>query len=72
MCIGVVAGYFVMDMVNDAIYSKVLGSTVFILVVLKWICKCFELPIPVRKPAIGYGVGFTAGVLTMLANATEP
>ena len=72
MCIGIVAGYFVMDMVDDAIYSRVLGSAVLILVALEWIRKRFALAIPVGKPAIGYGVGFTAGVLTMLANAAGP
>jgi len=72
MGIGVVAGYFIMDIVADAVYSKVLGGGVLFLVALEWVRKRFELPIPVGKPAIGYGVGFTGGVLTMLANAAGP
>ena len=69
MCIGVVAGYFIMDIVSNAEYGKVLGGVVLILVTLEWARKRFGLPIPVGKPAFGYGMGFIAGVLSMLANA---
>ncbi|CAK7057205.1 MAG: hypothetical protein DELT_01285 [Desulfovibrio sp.] len=69
MFTGIFMGYLLMDRVADGVYGKILGSIVLFLVVLDWARRRFELPIPVGNPAVGFFMGFLAGVMTMLANA---
>lgn len=69
MIVGITGGYFLMGRVDDGVYAKILGSIVLFLVLLDWARRRFELPIPVGNPAIGFFMGFLAGVMTMLANA---
>ena len=69
MCVGIVCGYFLMDRIADAAYGRVLGSVVLLLTALDWARRRFDLPIPVGNRAVGYALGFLAGVMTMLANA---
>ena len=72
MIVGIVAGYFIMQHIGDAVYGRLLGSVVLSLLALDWARRRFKLPIPVGNRSVGYGIGWLAGVMTMLANAAGP
>ncbi len=71
---GVVAGFFLMDTVDDAQLRLITGIVILALVTLTlardrgWIAE-ERLP---KGPALGVGMGFSVGVVTMLANAAGP
>lgn len=70
MCVGIVCGFFLMDRIDDAVYGKALGCMVLLLLLADWLCRRFMIAIPINGRVPGYCMGFLAGVLTMLANAS--
>lgn len=72
MFLGIVAGYLLMGRIDDAVYGKVLGAIVILILIMDWARRRFNLPIPVDSRAFAWTMGFLAGLLTMLANAAGP
>lgn len=72
MFLGIVAGYLLMGRIDNAIYGKVLGAIVILILVMDWARRRFNLPIPVDSRFFSGALGFLAGLLTMLANAAGP
>ena len=72
MLIGIVVGFFLMDRIEDAVYGKVLGSIVLILLATDAAFRRFDIRIPQNSRLFAWGMGFLAGVMTMLANAAGP
>ncbi len=72
MFTGIIVGFFLMDRIPDAVYGKVLGSIVILLLVLDAVCRRLKIRIPENSRLFAWGMGFLAGVMTMLANAAGP
>jgi len=72
MFTGIIAGFFVMDRIPDAVYGKVLGSIVILLLSMDAVCRHLKIRIPEHSRIFAWGMGFLAGVMTMLANAAGP
>jgi len=72
MFVGIVVGFFLMDRIPDAIYGKVLGSIVILLLVMDAVCRHLNIRIPENSRLFAWSMGFLAGVMTMLANAAGP
>ena len=72
MFLGIVGGYLLMGRIDDAVYGKVLGAIVILILIMDWARRRFNLPIPVDSRAFAWTMGFLAGLLTMLANAAGP
>jgi uncharacterized membrane protein YfcA len=72
MLAGVIAGYFLMDRIPEAVYGKVLGSVVLFLAALDWVCRRRDVRVPEGSRTVSRCVGFLAGMMTMLANAAGP
>ncbi len=69
MLFGLFIGYLLMDSIADAVYGKVLGCLVLLILFLDWARKRFALPVAVNSRPFAWSLGFIAGVLAMLANA---
>ena len=69
MAVGIIAGYFAMNHIDDAVYGKALGGMVLFLSALDWLSRRFNIPMPQNSRLFGHMTGFLAGILTMLANA---
>ena len=69
---GIIAGFFLMDRIPDAIYGKVLGSIVILLLIVDAVCRHLNIRIPENSRVFARSMGFLAGVMTMLANAAGP
>lgn len=66
--VGVIIGYFAVDMISAEIFEKVIGATILFMLV-------FEILVPARRdapPALTAFVGNFAGFSTMVANAAGP
>lgn len=72
MLVGVVAGYLVMDRVEDAVYGRVLGGVVLFLLLLDEARRRTGTEVRAGNKFIGWGIGFVAGIMTMMANAAGP
>jgi len=72
MFAGIIVGFFLMDRIPDAVYGKVLGSIVILLFVMDAVCRRYNIHIPENSRMYAWGMGFLAGVMTMLANAAGP
>ena len=72
MLSGIVTGFFLMDRIPDAVYGKVLGSIIIALLILDAICRRLEIRLPENSRLFAWGMGFLAGIMTMLANAAGP
>ena len=72
MFAGIVVGYFLMGVIEDAVYAKVLGCLVIFLMTLDWIRRHRHIPVPTNSRALAWLCGFLAGIMTMLANAAGP
>jgi len=72
MFAGVIAGFFLMGHIPDAIYGKALGSIVLLLLATDAVCRRKNIQIPQNSRLLAYGMGFLCGVMTMMANAAGP
>ena len=72
MFAGIIAGFLVMDRIPDAVYGKVLGSIVILLLSVDAVFRHLKIRIPEHSRVFAWGMGFLAGVMTMLANAAGP
>ena len=72
MFVGIIAGFFLMDSIEDAVYGKVLGGIVLGLLGADAVFRHFHIQIPQNSRLFTWGMGFLAGVMTMLANAAGP
>lgn len=72
MVVGIVIGYLLMGRIDDAVYGKVLGGIVIVILIADWARRRFDLPIPVNSRGFAWTMGLLAGLLTMLANAAGP
>ena len=72
MCIGIVVGFFLMGRIEDAVYGKVLGSTILFLLAMDFAFRRFDIHIPKNSRLFAWSMGFLSGVMTMLANAAGP
>jgi uncharacterized membrane protein YfcA len=72
MLAGIIAGFFLMDRIPDPVYGKVLGSIIIALLILDAWCRYFKICIPPDSRLFARGMGFLAGIMTMLANAAGP
>ena len=69
MFAGIVVGYFLMGVIEDAVYAKVLGCLVIFLIALDCVRRHRHIPIPTNSRALIWLIGFLAGIMAMLANA---
>ena len=72
MFVGIVVGFFLMDRIDDSVYGKVLGCIILVLLATDAIFRRFHIQVPKNSRLFGWGMGFLAGVMTMLANAAGP
>ena len=72
MFVGIIVGYFLMGRIPDVVYGKVLGSIIILLLVLDAVRRHFKISIPENSRGFAWGMGFLAGVMTMVANAAGP
>jgi len=72
MFVGIIAGFFIMDRIPDAVYGKVLGSIVMLLLSMDTVCRHLTIRIPEHSRVFAWSMGFLAGTMTMLANAAGP
>ena len=72
MFVGIIAGFVLMDRIPDAVYGKVLGSIVILLLGMDAVCRHRNIRIPENCRLFAWGMGFLAGIMTMLANAAGP
>ncbi len=70
--VGIVAGYLLMDRIDDAVYGKVLGTLVVLLIALDWVRRRYNIPVPLDSRVLAWAMGLLTGILTMLANAAGP
>lgn len=71
---GVVAGYFAMKVVNDRQLAPIIGGIVLVMLAVNYwrtTTKGKDAPIPTQW-WFAAGLGFLAGVTTMMANAAGP
>jgi uncharacterized membrane protein YfcA len=69
---GIVAGFFLMDRIPDAIYGKALGCIVILILALDAVCRRLNIRFPENSRLFAWGMGLLAGIMTMLANAAGP
>ena len=72
MFAGIILGFLIMDRIPDAIYGKVLGGIVILLVIMDAACRRRNIRIPENSRIFAWSMGLLAGVMTMLANAASP
>lgn len=72
MFIGIIVGFLLMDSIADAIYGRVLGSIVLLLLAVEAMFRRCNISIPQSSRLFAWSMGFLAGVMTMLANAAGP
>jgi uncharacterized membrane protein YfcA len=72
MFTGIVVGFLIMDRIPDAVYGRVLGCIVILLLILDATCRRLKIRIPENSRLFAWSMGFLAGVMTMLANAAAP
>lgn len=70
--VGIIVGYFLMGVIADAAYGKVLGGLVLFMLLLDCIRRYYHIPVPENSRLVSWSLGFFAGILTMLANAAGP
>jgi len=72
--LGVVAGWWLLDRLDNALARQVIGWLILSLLVLKLLLdwKRQQLENLHRHPIFTWGIGVAAGVTTMLANAAGP
>jgi uncharacterized protein len=70
--VGVVAGYFLMGALSDAIFKPLLGGMILAIVVLDLIRRAAKIEFRSDNRVVAAIIGILAGIFTMLANAAGP
>jgi uncharacterized protein len=70
--VGVVAGYFLMGALSDAVFKPLLGAMILAIVGLDLLRRAKKVEIRAENRIASAAVGMLAGVFTMLANAAGP
>ncbi|MGA2322411.1 MAG: sulfite exporter TauE/SafE family protein [Sedimentisphaerales bacterium] len=69
--VGIVAGYFVMKVINDAQLKPIIGVIVVAMLAVNWWRNCRDEDVPTQW-WFAEVMGFFAGLTTMMANAAGP
>jgi uncharacterized protein len=70
--LGVVAGYFLMGKLTDAIFKPLLGAMILAIVGLDLLRRALRADLRMESRAAAVAVGILAGAFTMIANAAGP
>ncbi|MDR3049567.1 MAG: sulfite exporter TauE/SafE family protein [Elusimicrobiota bacterium] len=70
--IGIIIGFFLMNMIPDESYSHIFGAIIVILFSLDMARRYFNIPIPMGKSGVTAFLGTLAGIMTMMINAAGP
>ena len=70
--LGVVAGYFLMRRISDAIFRPLLGGMILAIVGLDLLRRAAKAELMPENRAVAAVIGVLAGIFTMLANAAGP
>jgi uncharacterized protein len=69
---GIVAGYFLMGSLSDAVFKPLLGAMIIAIVGLDLLRRAIRAEFRAENRAVAAVMGMLAGVFTMLANAAGP
>ncbi len=72
MFVGIIIGFFLMDLIPDSVYGKVLGSVVLLLLAMDALCRRYKVEVPENSRLFAWAMGLLAGIMTMMANAAAP
>jgi uncharacterized protein len=70
--LGIVAGYFLMRLLSDAVFRPLLGAMILAIVALDFLRRVAKLDLRVESRVFAAVIGILAGALTMIANAAGP
>jgi uncharacterized protein len=70
--LGIVAGYFLMGLISDAVFKPLLGAMILAIVALDLVRRIAKLDLRVQSRAFAAVIGILAGAFTMIANAAGP
>jgi uncharacterized membrane protein YfcA len=70
--VGIIAGFFLMRTIPDENYGRIFGIIVIVLFGGDLIRRFFHFNLPDRNIFIVAGLGFLAGLMTMMINAAGP
>jgi uncharacterized protein len=69
---GVVAGYFLMGALSDAVFKPLLGAMILAIVGLDLARRAAKVELRAESHALAAAIGILAGAFTMIANAAGP
>jgi uncharacterized protein len=70
--LGIVAGYFLMGVLSDAIFKPLLGGLILAIVGLDLLRRALKVELRAENRILAAATGILAGAFTMLANAAGP
>jgi uncharacterized membrane protein YfcA len=70
--VGIVAGYFLMGSLSDAVFRPLLGAMILAIVGLDLLRRAMRVELRAENRVVAAVIGALAGVFTMLANAAGP
>jgi uncharacterized protein len=70
--LGIVAGYFLMGSLSDAIFKPLLGAMILAIVGLDLLRRLAKMELRAESRAVAAVIGILAGAFTMIANAAGP
>ncbi len=70
--LGIVAGYFLMGALSDAIFKPLLGGMILVIVALDLARKAAKMELRAESHVLAAAIGIIAGAFTMIANAAAP
>jgi uncharacterized protein len=70
--LGIVAGYFLMGLLSDAVFKPVLGAMIIAIVVLDLARRAAKVELRAESHVLAAVIGILAGAFTMIANAAGP
>jgi uncharacterized membrane protein YfcA len=70
--LGIVAGYFLMGGLSDAIFKPLLGAMILAIVGLDLLRRLAKMELRAESRAVAAVIGILAGAFTMIANAAGP
>jgi uncharacterized membrane protein YfcA len=70
--VGIIAGYFLMGSLSDAVFKPVLGAMIIAIVLLDLARRAAKLELRSESHVLAAVMGILAGAFTMIANAAGP
>ncbi len=70
--LGIIAGYFLMGMLSDAVFKSLLGAMILAIVALDLFRRAAKVELRAESHVLAAVIGILAGVFTMIANAAGP